>query len=304
VVDDHDLEISHVIRGDDHLVNTPKQLALYRALGWTPPVFAHLPMIHNPDGSKMSKRDQEDFPPGARGVLSPTGKIRKEVEAYRDAGYLPEVLFNFLALLGWAPDGKREVLSRAELEAEFDLARCRPSPARFDVEKLNWLNGLYLREKLAPAELGARVRAFLRDSGFDPGQRGEAWYEKFVALYRPRARTLADFAEMGRFFLSDDFPVAEKAFQKHLGKPGAAGILRGLRRLVTEAPGGFLAPAFEEALRALAASGGVGLGKIAQPLRVAVTGTDSSPPLFETLDLLGRDRVLARIARALERAGA
>jgi glutamyl-tRNA synthetase len=287
--DDAHQGITHVIRGDDHLSNTPKQILLYEALGLPVPVFGHLPMILGPDGKRLSKRH------GATAVAE-----------YAERGILPEAMFNFLALLGWNPGDEREVMERAELVEAFSMERVQKKSAVFDTAKLEWLNGQYLAH--GPAEvLEPLVEARLAARGLEPNlwaHRGSPWFRDMVDLLKVRARTVDDLAEQSVAFLVDEPEMDEEAVAKHwLRKPEEArGLLEALRTL-------FAATAWTESdletgLRALAGSLGVGAGKLIHPLRVALTGRSASPGIFEVLVLLGREVTMKRVDRALERLSA
>lgn len=277
VVDDSDMRITHVIRGDDHLNNTPRHINLFKTLGYEPPRFAHIPMIAGPDGAKLSKRH------GAVSALE-----------YRDLGYLPDAVLNYLARLGWS-HGDQEIFSRDELIRLFDLAAVQRSPARFDLEKLNWLNQHYIKQTPAQ-QLAAQLAPHLTAVGVR-----EAAPERVAAVaeaFRERAKTLRDMAEKARVYLTDEVTYEPKAVQKQL-QPSAEPLLRALRTsfagLTT-----WTAEATQGVVEEVAAKAGVGMGKVAQPLRVALTGDVSSPGIGATLSLVGRERTLTRIDRALE----
>jgi glutamyl-tRNA synthetase len=263
VVDDVEMGITHVIRGVDHLPNTPKHVALFRALGAPVPVFAHLGMILGPDGKKLSKRH------GAAGV-----------EEFREQGILPETLFNFLALLGWSPGEDREKMTKEEMVRLFSLERIGPSPSRFDREKLLWLNGQYLQELPEEALLG-RLAPFGLPA-CDPKTLFRA-----VALHRSRARTLRELSGALQLYGADPAEF-DPAGLKKFGTPAAAEHLRALAgRLLDVKP--FEHAALEEAARLLAAERDLKLGDLAQPARLALTGSLASPPLFELIEVLGRE---------------
>jgi glutamyl-tRNA synthetase len=285
VSDDADERITHVLRGDDHVSNTPKQILLYRALGHPVPVFGHLPMILGPDGKRLSKRH------GATAV-----------EEYQQKGILPEALFNFLALLGWNPGDEREVMDAAELTAAFALDRVQKKSAVFDTEKLEWLNGQHLAKR-GTDELLPLVIARLAAHGHPAeGWAGrEPWLASLVELLKVRARTVDELAEQAEPYLRGGPPeYASDAVAQHWAKEPAAvsARLERLRARLAEAP--WEAPALEEATRATATELGVGAGKLIHPLRVAVTGRMHSPGIFEVLVLLGKDRSLARLDEALQ----
>jgi glutamyl-tRNA synthetase len=279
VVDDADMRITHVIRGDDHLNNTPRHINLFRALDLPAPRYAHIPMIAGPDGAKLSKRH------GAVNVLE-----------YREQGYLPEALLNYLVRLGWS-HGDQELFSRDEMIALFDLSAVQRSMARFDVDKLNWLNQHYMKSAPA-ARLAAGVRHELEASGVKLGD-GAATLEPLVDAFRERAKTLREMAERVHVYVTDgDLVYEAKAAQKHLQAP-AAELLRNVRDGLA-ALGDWTEAGTQAVVEGVAAAAGVGLGKVAQPLRVAVTGDTASPGIGLTLALLGRRRTLARIDRAIE----
>ena len=274
-VDDVAMGITHVIRGVDHLPNAPKHVALFRALGAPCPVFAHLGMILGADGKKLSKRH------GAAGV-----------EEFRAQGFLPEALVNFLALLGWSPGEDRERMTLAEMTALFALERIGPSPSRFDHEKLLWINGQYIQEAS-----DARLLDLLAPFGV-PARDG-ATLGRALALLRPRAKTLVELAQ-GLAVYGEDPAAFDVAGMKKFGRPEVAPVLRTLvERLDAVEP--FAHAGMEDAARALAAEAGVGLGQIAQPARLALTGSLASPPLFEMIEVLGRETARRRLLAFADR---
>jgi glutamyl-tRNA synthetase len=280
VLDDIEMGITHVIRGDDHIENSYRHVALYQALDAPVPRFAHLPMIVNAQGKPYSKRDGDAY-----------------VGDFRGAGYLPEALFNYLALLGWSPGDDRELMTRPEMTRAFDLARVQSSPARMDLRKLEWMNGEYLRA-MPPAQLQSACRETLRARGLISDDLPPAYLQRVVDLMRERLRKVDDIAEQAAYFFTEEYPVDEKAVRKRLHAPEAAGRLALLRdRFAMLEP--FTASATEEALRALADERSEPAGPWVHPVRVAVSGLAGGPGLFEMLDTLGRDRVLVRIDRAL-----
>ena len=279
VVDDKDMGITHVIRGDDHLNNTPRQMNMLIALGATPPAYAHVPMILGPDGTKLSKRH------GAVSVLQ-----------YEEEGYLPEALLNYLVRLGWS-HGDQEVFTREEMIAAFDIKDVNKAASTFNPEKLLWLNQQHMM-RAEPATLVPHLRAQLRRIGLDSDDRN--LLEGVILSQRERAKTLKEMACNSRFFFIDAVQIDPKAAAKHLGEGGRQTLGQVRERLVqlTQWTAGSIHAALEE----LAAASGSGLGKVAQPVRVAVTGTAVSPPIDTTLALLGRERTLARIETALRSA--
>ncbi len=276
VVDDMDMGITHVIRGDDHLNNTPRQMNMLRALGAAPPAYAHVPMILGPDGAKLSKRH------GAVSVLQ-----------YEEEGYLPDALLNYLVRLGWS-HGDQEVFTRDEMIAAFDIKDVNRAASAFNPEKLLWLNQQHMM-RTAPATLVPYLRAQLRRLGLDCDD--QPLLEGIVASQRERARTLKEMALNSRFFFTDAVEVDPKAAAKHLSG-GALETLANVRDCLAMLPQ-WSAAGIHGVLNDLAAALGTGLGKIAQPVRVAVTGTAVSPPIDQTLGLLGRERTLARLDAVL-----
>jgi glutamyl-tRNA synthetase len=277
VVDDIDMDISHVIRGDDHLNNTPRQINLYRAFGCELPIFAHLPMIHGPDGAKLSKRH------GAVNVME-----------YRGMGFLPDALLNYLLRLGFA-EGDKEIFTREEMVATFDFARVSRSAARFDPQKLLWVNHQHIQA--APAsELVPLLAEQLHEQGLDPANGPPL--ELAVEALRERSQTTLEMAERAHCFYEEYEAFDERAVKEHL-RPGARDVLIALKASLADLPD-WTEAATEVAVEAVAESIGLKLGKVAQPLRVALTGRAASPGIGTTLALVGRERSLARIDRALE----
>jgi glutamyl-tRNA synthetase len=275
VVDDADMQITHVIRGDDHLNNTPRHINLFHALEWPVPLYAHIPMIAGPDGAKLSKRH------GAVSVLE-----------YREQGYVPEALLNYLVRLGWS-HGDQEVFSIEEMIRLFDFSAVQRSVARFDAEKLNWLNQHYIKT-LPASRLAAALRAQLDQAGVE----ALPPLEPFVEAFRERAKTLGEMASRVRIYVTDDLAFDPKAAEKFL-RAAAAEPLRQLGVALAALPN-WTEAATQSAVERVAESCGLGLGKVAQPLRVAVTGGTASPGIGLTLELLGRDRTLTRIRSALD----
>jgi glutamyl-tRNA synthetase len=268
-VDDLDADITQVIRGEDHLSNTPKQLLVFEALGAEPPLYAHLPLLHGPDGKKLSKR---------HGAAS--------VQELRAAGYLPEAVRNYLALLGWGDTDDETILSTDELVSRFRIERVSRNPARFDEQKLRWLNGRYVRE-LGVDELTKRLERYLdRDGDLRPA----------VAISEEKMQTLADFWPLAGFIF--DGPADDpKAREKWLGDEGRSSLQAARDALVAVEPFGL--EGIEHALRGVVESRGVKPRDVYQPIRVALAGTTVSPGIFETLEVLGRDEALRRIDAAL-----
>lgn len=284
VVDDSQMRITHVVRGSDHLSNTPKQILIARALGTEPPEFGHLPLVFGPDKQVLSKR---------RGAVA--------IGEYRRRGYLPEALVNYMALLGWSCGREQEFFSLDELVAEFDIAKVSRKAAAFDPEKLVWMNAQWIKRLPLP-ERTARVVPFLAAAGLisnTPDDRQLAELERIVSLIDDRLKTLADIVEHASFFLADNVTFDNIAVDKVLTKSDSVDILNDLCGVLSHAPD-FEPATIEDLTRKLAAVRGVGVGKVIQPARVAVTGRTVSPGFFETLSLLGRDKVLARLKFASE----
>jgi glutamyl-tRNA synthetase len=279
VVDDLDMRITHVIRGDDHLNNTPRQMNMLRAMGVEPPVYAHLPMILGPDGTKLSKRH------GAVSVLH-----------YREEGYLPEALLNYLARLGWS-HGDQEIFTLEEMTALFDIADVNKSASAINPEKLAWINQQHLMRE-PPARIVPELRWQLARLGVTGAS--DATLEAVVLAQRERSKTLREMAEASRFFFAAPATYDEKAAKKHLTAETAP-VLERARGALAGLPE-WTAPGIHEAVQALAAAGGLALGKVAQPLRVAVSGGGVSPPIDQTLAILGREETLRRLDRASEHA--
>jgi glutamyl-tRNA synthetase len=276
VVDDHDMDISHIIRGDDHLTNAFRQWQLFAALDWQPPAFAHIPLIHGPDGAKLSKRH------GALGV-----------EAYRDMGHLPEALCNYLLRLGWS-HGDDEVIGRDQAIAWFDLDAVGRGAARFDFAKLENLNGIYIRETtddrlitlIRPA-IETALGKPLDEQALDRLMRG-------MPGLKPRAETLTALAEAAMIYASDQAPPATDKAAKLLDEE-AISRLKNLMTALSEASQ-WDEETLETALRTFAETEQIKLGKVAQPLRAALTGSTASPGIFEVMAVLGKDVVTTRLA--------
>ena len=279
-VDDVDYQITHVARGEDLLPSTPKHVLLTRALDAAEPVYAHLPLLFGPDGKKLSKRHGETA-----------------LSHYRDTGYLPDAVFNYLSLLGWSIDGDRTIFSREEAMAAFDLADVSSNPAVFDPDKLSWMNGEYMRamdsktfrEKVRPHVEAAVGRALDEDEW--------ARFETVSDLVQERTRLLPEAGEQVVFLFEDFAEYDPASWEKVMSKEGVPAILdAAMQRL--GAVESWAAESIEDTLRAMLDELGVGAGKGLQPLRVAVTGSSVSPPLFESLAALGKDKTLERLARA------
>ncbi len=277
VVDDIDMGITHIIRGDDHLNNAARHANLFLALGHEPPAFAHIPLIHGSDGAKLSKRH------GALGV-----------DAYRDLGYLPEAMRNYLLRLGWA-HGDDEIISTEQAIAWFDLDAVGRSPARFDTAKLDSVNGHYLRER-PDDDLVTLVAPLLEAAGHQLGEAEQARLRAAMDGLKQRARTLVELAQNATFLVqARPLPIDAKA-AKLLDEAGRERLQAALPVIAAAEP--FDEATLEAAARAAAEAQSVGFGKLAQPLRAALTGRAVSPGIFEVMTALGRDAVLARLEDA------
>ena len=276
VVDDIDMGITHVLRGDDHLNNTPRQIHILEAIGAARPVYAHIPMINGSDGKKLSKRH------GAVSVL-----------AYREDGILPQALLNYLARLGWS-HGDQEIFSEAEMIAAFDIEDINKSAAAFDLDKLLWLNQHYIAH-MPLAELVAHASPYFVQAGLDVSDATQL--AAVVDAQRTRAKTLVEMADKSRPFFGELTSLDEEAMAKHL-VPAVAGPLRDLRdRLLDQQP--WQASALHALIESVASAHEIKLGKVAQPLRVAVTGCAASPAIDVTLQLVGRQQCIVRLDGAL-----
>ena len=269
-VDDRDMGITHVVRGTDHISNTPRQLMILKALGADAPIYAHLPLLHGPDGKKLSKR---------HGAAS--------VQELRDQGFLPAAIRNYLALLGWGFDDETTFFTTDELVERFTLDRVSKSPAVFDEKKLRWMNGRYLRE-MDTSDLTAALEQLTGRTGIEPA----------VAISQEKMQTLADFEPLAGW-LYEERETDEKAWAKVMKDGAAESLARAREALAAVEP--FDEAGVERALTALVEELDVKPGKLYQPIRVAITGTTISPGIFESVALLGRDATLERIDRALER---
>jgi len=276
VSDDVEMRITHVVRGADHISNTPKQILLYRAFGQPVPVFAHVPLILGPDGKRLSKRH------GATAVGE-----------YRTLGILPDALSNFLALLGWSSGTDQEIFTRAELTVAFSLEGINKKAAIFDHQKLEWMNGRYLAEADA-ASLLPLVRDIVPAAGHD-----DDWWIFLIDLLKVRSRTIREIADQAGTYVSDSVTFEPDSVAKHWKEPGL--LVERFSRLIAALEGvtDWDEATIESAIREFAAQEGIGAGKLIHPLRIALTGVSASPGIFSVMTLLGRDRVVARIRSAI-----
>jgi glutamyl-tRNA synthetase len=284
-VDDIDYGITHVARGEDLLPSTPKHILITRALGAESPQYAHLPLLFGKDGKKLSKRH------GATALAE-----------YREAGYLPDAMFNYLAILGWSPDGETTIFSREEAIAKFDLADVSRNPAAFDPDKLNWMNGEYIRA-MDPAEFVEIARPHVETALGRPLTDEEfEVFAQIAPLVQERTKLLPEAGEQVVFLFEDFESFDPESWEKVMTKEGVAEVLAAGAAAI-EGLDGWGPEAVETALREIPERLGLGASKVFQPLRVAVTGSSVSPPLFESIAALGRERTLERIERAREALG-
>ena len=278
VVDDAELGITHILRGDDHISNTPKQILFYEALGATAPRFGHMPLILGPDGSKLSKR---------HGGVS--------VTEYKDEGFLPEALANYLILLGWTPPDGREILALEEAAKIFSIDRMNDVQAKFDLQKLKWMNGEYIMHLETPA-LVPLLRGQLWRDGLDYLAETDGRAGEIAGLFKIRIKTLREIGPMIDFFYRDDFPVDEEGRKKHLESPEQKAMLSELAARIEALPE-FSPAVLEELYRTLAEAKGVKAAVLIHPTRMAVSGKTKGAGLFEIMAVLGREKVLDRLRR-------
>ena len=280
VVDDGVMGITHIIRGDDHLSNTPRQIALYKALGFDLPKFAHIPMILGEDGSRMSKRH------GATSVTD-----------YRTKGYLPDAIVNFIALLGWSPGHDQELLTRQEMIEKFTLKRVNKTSSQFDFTKLDWMNSKYI-QNLPVGDLVSELQPYIKDANLDSNVVSDEWLYKLVELYKERFRTLPEFITLTTPFFLDEIEYEDAAVQKHL-KKGNPALIKDAYQKLKEVKDFSSIEELESCLRLITTEHNIGFGKLAQPIRVALIGKSASAGIFETLELLGKDKTLRRLEHTI-----
>ena len=279
VVDDIEMKISHVIRGEDHLSNTPKHIELYRALGAEPPRFAHIPLILNKDGSKMSKRD-----------------VGASLNTYTQGGYVPEAVRNYLCLLGWSPKDNREKIAIEEVVRLFELEKINRKSAHFDLEKCTWLNGEYVRE-LPDDRFQQLAREALLRAGVDLSQFPPEYVRAALETCKGKVRTFAELPAYAGFYFRDEFSYDPQAASKQF-VPEKRQVLTVLREAFDEAAA-FDATSLEALFKTIAANLQVKVGVLVHPVRLATTGTPAGPSLYHLLEVLGKEKVLARVDRAL-----
>jgi len=281
-VDDALLNITHIIRGDDHISNTPKQILLYEALGRAVPEFAHMPLMMGADGAKLSKR---------HGAVS--------VEEYRKEGFLPEALVNYLLLLGWSPGEDKEIVTLEEALKLFELKSMRDVQSRFDAQKLRWLNGEYMAKK-ETKELFPLVRARLSLDGFDTNGIDDGYLMKIIDLYKIRIKTIKEFTELADYFFIEDFALEEKGERKYLSKESNRKNIELFAEKLAELDD-FNPENIEEICRALAEKNNFKAAEIIHPARMAISGKTRGAGLFETMELLGKIKVIDRLKKAAKK---
>ena len=278
VVDDHEMQITHIIRGDDHISNTPKQVMLYEALGFELPKFAHIPLILSKGGGRMSKRH------GATSIFE-----------YKNMGFLPEALVNYLSLMGWAPGNDVEVLPLEETIKLFDVKDVNKTGAIFDIDKLTWMNGQYIK-KMDTDELARRSEEYLKDKNVLDDKFDIQRWRGIVAAYKERMRTLEDFVGAYKIFFSDEAEYDEKAVEKYLRKANSKEIINRCKSAI-EAGDKFDKASIEDAYRRLADELKIKAAELIHPTRVAISGKTVGAGLFDMMELLGREKVLKRLAK-------
>jgi glutamyl-tRNA synthetase len=278
VIDDIDMKITHIIRGDDHLSNTPRQIQLYQALGSELPEFAHVPLILGTDKARLSKRH------GATSVM-----------AYRDMGYFPEAVVNYLVRLAWSY-GDQEIFSRPELIEKFTLENVGKSAGVFNPEKFLWVNFHYLKSRPL-AQLADEIVPYIEARGY-PGPQDKKWLEKMIATLQERAKTLTELVDSAHYYLSENISLDEKAAKKFLTKEAAAPIESLIEKLF--ALEDFTEANIENAFSATLHEQGLQMGQLAQPVRVALTGSTVSPGIHDVIAVLGKERTIRRLRQALQ----
>lgn len=286
VVDDFNMRMTHVIRADEHLSNTPKQIIMYKALDYNLPEFAHVPMILAPDRSKLSKR---------HGATS--------VEEFREKGYLPEAIINYLALLGWSPESGEDFFDMDYIINTFRLERVSKTPAIYDINKITWMNGYYLREG-NPERLVDLIIPFFRDAGFVSTKisvEERDWLKKLVLYSRDRVKTLNEFPESFPYFFVDEFEYEPKGVKKHFQKTGVKALLEeACTHLETIPDDRFQKQDVEKVYREIISNQGIQGGALIHPTRLAITGRTIGPGLFEVMELLGKTKTINRLKRAVD----
>lgn len=284
-VDDHLMAITHVLRGDDHIANTPKQMMIYEAFGWKTPIFGHMTLIINSEtGKKLSKRDES---------------ILQFIEQYQELGYLPEAMFNFIALLGWSPVGEDEIFSHDELVTIFDPERLSKSPAAFDGKKLEWVNNHYMKELDIQALTKMCLPYLIAENKISEPVSDEkmAWLEKVISLYQPQMSYAAEITEVSSLFFNDGFELNDEAKEVLAGEtvPTVLNAFKAQIEAMTELD----VPAIKAAIKAVQKETGVKGKNLFMPIRVAVSGQMHGPELAETIELLGKEKALAHLNKVI-----
>ena len=284
-IDDHLMEISHVLRGDDHVSNTPKQLVVYEALGFKPPIFGHMTLIVNENKKKLSKRDET---------------IIQFIEQYDDLGYLPEALFNFITLLGWSPEGEQEIFTREEFVKIFDEKRLSKSPAFFDNNKLTWINNQYIKAQPLERIVNLALPFFVKEgvATQEEVDNNRAWFEKLISLYQPQMSYGAEIVELTKQFFVEEIKFDEEELEILKQDTTIAVFEDFLEKL--EVAGDFTSESIKTLIKTIQKDTGVKGKNLFMPIRIASTGSMHGPELNTSLELLGRDRVVARVKAALE----
>ncbi len=282
VVDDALMGMTHIIRGDDHIANTPKQIMLYEAMGFKPPKFVHIPMIHGEDGSRMSKRH------GATAISE-----------YKKQGYLPEALVNYLALLGWNPGTNKEIFSKDTLIKEFSLKRINKTAAVFDINRLSWVNGHYIKE-MDIEKLMQLIVPRLKEKEYIKDDYDKEWLRGLIKLYKTRLPTLNHFTNLAGFFFIDNIYYDETAVKKFLMTSAAAEYLEKFKQAL-EKTEPFEHRVIEENIRDLVKDMGIKAGDVIHPVRVALTGGTVSPGIFEVIEFLGKERSVSRLEKIIKK---
>lgn len=284
-IDDHLMEISHVLRGDDHVSNTPKQLVVYEALGFKPPIFGHMTLIVNENKKKLSKRDET---------------IIQFIEQYDDLGYLPEALFNFITLLGWSPEGEKEIFTKEEFVEIFDEKRLSKSPAFFDNNKLTWINNQYIKAQPLERIVNLALPFFVKEgvATQEEVDNNRAWFEKLISLYQPQMSYGAEIVELTKQFFVEEIKFDEEELEILKQETTVAVFEDFLEKL--EVAGDFSSESIKTLIKTIQKDTGVKGKNLFMPIRIASTGSMHGPELNTSLELLGRDRVVARVKAALE----
>ena len=284
-IDDHLMEISHVLRGDDHVPNTPKQLVVYEALGFKPPIFGHMTLIVNENKKKLSKRDET---------------IIQFIEQYDDLGYLPEALFNFITLLGWSPEGEQEIFTREEFVKIFDEKRLSKSPAFFDNNKLTWINNQYIKAQPLERIVNLALPFFVKEgvATQEEVDNNRAWFEKLISLYQPQMSYGAEIVKLTKQFFVEEIKFDEEELEILKQETTVAVFEDFLEKL--EVAGDFSSENIKTLIKTIQKDTGIKGKNLFMPIRIASTGSMHGPELNTSLELLGRDRVVARVKAALE----